>query len=769
MFFNKHRLKSLFFVLISIQFVGCSNFTSSTKKEDQVVELKDDSLSCVSELAPDLKLYFEDALSDQKITRNLDCISNSLQTFADKTRGADPGLYQSEELRHFFNRYLLQNNQISEDFMTDIMNVKVLLVGGSRLTLTRAEINQLKEFIKLVDISLKELNGHWRSLLFHPSVKNVDFIRVTEVLKKSTERLLKSTQAIHAGFQYSQLLTFIENLNLFMGDKTTLIGAMKWLPLVGIVRDLFLNYDAALDTWDQWSESMNWTIDAYVFVLDYYYNIRSLAWSDYETWTVFPAFVDRGIRLVEESRAMKTQGLLKAEKIDLLIDELIRVKSLKTSIPADLIKSVYRKVIRNIVEGLSTASGQTLQISGLNRDHLAIIKEEWKVWSLSQQWIQTVFASKRSAISWDEFYDLAQKTSESIQVDKTKVGEIQYSAFEDWKKMMVSRDALLWDPNDRIILASDKSYVQVGYTGMLVANGLRTFSRLLMRGYGDRSNRSIFEQKITKDKFIDFEKDFKELGLQVGFLDPRTPYSSPRTMLEANLFTLAGDGDSNLTGAELYQIFGFLISGGRLTADRLYHLSLGADCVASKQLDVFKKQIVKEECLQTSLVNHFAELFSNVPGMVNYWNLHDIDEKQKIYEKLKQISLLHPGVSSNRFEYSEIRTLTTVVTYVESLMVSYDENQDGVLKTSELLKAMPRFQSFLESHSGALQRLPIFKETVMQTAFLFMLHHGRKPGANYADIRDAIKISSSLNDDSLPSVDQGHLLRLLSTLKTQIK
>ena len=129
----------------------------------------------------------------------------------------------------------------------------------------------------------------------------------------------------------------------------------------------------------------------------------------------------------------------------------------------------------------------------------------------------------------------------------------------------------------------------------------------------------------------------------------------------------------------------------------------------------------------------------------------------EFYTKL-QICGKEIGVSSVEIEQGGIRTMATMIQYVEVLMTVYDVDKDNRLSTEEILSAAKRFRGFIRDIS------PIKNDTFLDEVFLYLIHTGKKPeGQDWKLIANHI-----WHRGSLPPVEREQIFNVLGILKVEM-
>ncbi|MFL5812085.1 MAG: hypothetical protein ACJ763_00790, partial [Bdellovibrionia bacterium] len=144
MFFKRTGTVLLTVLAGASAFSGCGLKIGERPNQDVTVQLGSAETACLSGAAHTLSDYFHGHASDNQISGVFNCASNSLKLFQERTRGARPGVYSPAELRKFLERYFLRDFTISDALLSEFMELKKTLLGGSTDELTMDELERLR-------------------------------------------------------------------------------------------------------------------------------------------------------------------------------------------------------------------------------------------------------------------------------------------------------------------------------------------------------------------------------------------------------------------------------------------------------------------------------------------------------------------------------------------------------------------------------------------------------------------------------------------------
>lgn len=779
--FSKAQLKKALMTLILLimaismimgTLVGCEKFTRAPEKdpakqgqdEDTIkVELKE--VSCLKDTPKLLQAFLDDEGDAKSLETGIGCIQDSLKAFAKHTRGEKSDSYSGKEIQNFFNKYLLKENNISDNFQHEIMKLKTIVVGGTTDTITRVELEQFHQFLGELKSVGEKLHGKLKLLFFRKKQSEVSYQDVADVQKAVQEvasQILDRSKITTSRYQWVDLISFFTELNAFVGDSKGLREALKWVPLAESVKVLFIGENAKLLTEQEWRASVKWTIDTYAVILKFFYTIRGSEFKSADEWPVLTIWLDEVLKGIEASPVMKEKKLLDAKAIDRLAEEIYDLKLFKTVLSLELIKSSYRKVLVHIFDRLPGGAGDPQNISGLNERHLRIFKREYNIWKIGQMFLNDVYRTHKDVtipvlVEATKKFDFKSKikemTQEPLEQREYEQAWIDYAMSFAWEK------PLLFDSENKLVLAYTKNLVKNSFSGMSLHNFIRTITRLLVFGYGEKNSGALFRNNVSEKGLMQLEEDFREFGQRIGFLDPRTENPAARTFKEANWFTADGNGDGWMTPRETMQELAALISGGQSVAGQIMADLENSKCETGDK-DPFDKPIMKEACFVQALRANFFKYFGNMQWMVADFAKINKDDNQftAFYQSIMAVARLKPEFHKpGQIEYAEIRTVTTILHYVETLVIVYDKNGNQKLDETELSAAVPRFASFIEQ---SLKERGQSSDNI-EDIFLYLLYNGQEP-TGYSDM---IPFIAKRKVWGLGEVDKLNILKVLGAFK----
>jgi len=746
---------------------ACDQFLKGRSKDEEkksnIVEISTEEISCLKEAPKDLQKFFDDEGDNKVIEKSIGCVQSSLKTFMRLTRGSQPDAYLAKEVQYFFNTFLLKENKISDEFQNEIMKFKVVVVGGSADVVTRLELEQFIEFLGKMQGQLLKLQGKMRLAFFRGDRKTVqpkDLADLKNELTAVSHFVLKNTKLTASRYQWLDFIAFLTQLNQFTGESKGLTQLLEWEPLASSAKLLFLGDNAKLVSESDWYSAETWVLNTYGTMLRFYYQIMDREFETPAEWATLLSWLDDMILAVDQAPVMKEKKIFEVQAIDGLIDEVLKLNLFKTVLTADLIKSTYKKALVHFVEAQS-GRGEALKVGGLTNSHLRILKQEYSIWKLSQKFLIDTYSEHprlelRNLRYYAPRYDIRGK----VEVSSLEQEELETS-WKDFQNLLEAQPGVTYSKDLKVQIQYLNEIEPLTFKGANMINAVRSYTRLALRGYGNKNEKTNFKKKMTREGMIHLEEDFREFGRALAFLDPREKNSASRTFDQGNFFSFHGNGDEYLDATEAYEILSLLISGGRTQINMIFDDLQRRNCMLPEK-DIFNKNYIQEDCFYRAFKENYKSYIDSLPGMVKFLSSLNDQQFAQTYQALMSIAYLKEKEQQGRVEFTEIRSLQCILNFIESLMVTYDRNHNMLLSEAEVVKAAPRFKSFVAKASP-------LGNFLSEDIFLYLVFTGKKP-----TVQDSLDVMAFLAKRNMSPAGLGetgrfNLIQLLSVLHNESK
>lgn len=737
----RKSLGCLLAVSISAGTVGCSEFLNGKKIEPEVIEFSDKRFACLQDIPSHLEKFSIGEAKSSEITEGFNCMTEALTYFNKKTFGSLQDAYTVEEMRKFFGKYFLKKNNVSPEFAAELMKIKKALLGGSAGHITKDEIVRLVEILQLLRDESIQLSPHVKVLLDQNLENKAEWEQISAAigqLRKSLQRLLEKTQIAKSDYSFEDAKRALSGFAEFIRGQEPFAPYQKyssWVPMVESVKVVLMGKRANFAGLYQWSESLDTLLDLYELALKYYYVIGDLEFNDPAKLRQTSQFIKQGLDLLLNSHQMKTAGRIPVEDIDNLIRQV-----LPSLLPVDAtlnevqkqarqesyykaITKTYKVVLMKILDPARLQDSRGLL--GLEKKHLLSVQRELNIWRLHQSFIDFLpFKDFGGSVTQKQLIQSYEKFDKMTVIEKGLSEDVfEQKALQDsWLDLgdlLKNPRMVSFNADGRMVIASGDA--KQSWKALTKFNLMRALSRMLLLGYGDRVSGRLNQAAMSEKGLVQWYEDFQELGLLLKAFDPRSANSGSRSFLEANFFTFSGNGDNGMDQKETFEFVSILFSAGLSTSNAVSkHMELAQCNVA--ETDVFGFAYMKEACFKTQLRKHIGVYFNNLPGMVNYVRgLNDTQWNQFF------AFLLNASVTTNQkpglIETANVRTMVTILHYIETVMVIYDADNNQGLSLDEVYSSAPRFMSFFKKVS------PTSFEFLIKEGFAHLVFYGEIPGA----------------------------------------
>lgn len=740
--------------------VGCSEYLKGEKHKPEVIEFSDARFKCLQDLPTQMKAFSIGEISQADIEGGFDCMSEALTYFNKKTFGSVEGGYTVEEIRRFFGKYFLKQNNVTPEFANDLMKIKRALVGGTVEQLKKEEIARLIEILSVVKKEAILLTPHIKILLNQTHQQKAEWEQIsmaTEQLRRSTKKVLETTQIAKSDYSFEDAKKVLAGFAKFIKGEETFAPYEQygeWVPVVEAVKNILLGRRANFTGLNQWMDALDSFVDVYELLLKYHYNLSDFEFNDAQKLRQISQFLNKGMKVITDSHQMRSLGYIPVQDLDILIDQVLPRMPLNIK-PASA-KKVYRAILIKMLD--PQRKSDTRGFIGLERKHLATLQREYNVWRLIQSFVDNLpYPESTRALSQEQLVSAYHSFETNFVIEKGLTEDpFEQQAlkwgWEDYGALLQSKIPVVYNSQGQMFISL--STVKTGQTwkSLSKANLMRGLSRILMIGYGSNTEKAMTQAGMSKEGLSSWYDDFREFFLDIGAFDPRSGNSGGRSFQEANFFTFSGNGDETMDQAETYEFVSTLFAAGLSTSEAL-QTGLTQIC-ATNSKDLFGKSFLKQDCFQKEFKTRFEVYFSNMPGMTAY--IKSLNEKQwsEFFAYLLATSAT-ADQKAGLIDTANVRTMTTILHYVENLMTNYDADQNQTFSLDEVYAAAPRFMSFLKTVK------PGTADAFLTEGFAYLVFKGAIPGP--ADL-----LTFQFSKKSLPEATRMNILRIFGALKDQL-
>jgi hypothetical protein len=233
-------------IIVFFSLFSCGLKIGEPVPQAETVDLK--NTKCLNQSISSIKMFFEGNASDNEVSEAFQCISQVLLAFKDNINGADRDFFEPQELAYFIETNFLKGEYtFSPSFLTEIMNLKAVLIGGSSKVIYKKDIEQLSALIErlrpeiiILNPEMKIISGNW---LFSDVSDEVKEKKFTQAKRKAAHFFeVLSFEFARTGNKYeaNSIINLIKQIALFSKSKSTTVDQIeKARPfLIGFKKNL---------------------------------------------------------------------------------------------------------------------------------------------------------------------------------------------------------------------------------------------------------------------------------------------------------------------------------------------------------------------------------------------------------------------------------------------------------------------------------------------------------------------------------------------------
>lgn len=759
-------LKPAPFLAATLFLVGCNHFFGHDDQVKDPLTVKDQGLSCVRSVGPDFKLFF--AGEDRDPVRIVDCLSSALAKFSDNTRGANPDGWTRGELSSFFETYFKEESatsvkiasgaskrvtEVSEALVApfdgdwiaqarrravvnELFRWKAALLGGGDATLSREEMNRIRDLLKKARGPLSVWRGQGLLLSMKTSVsgKSADVAnleRITGAIRTIAELTASELSVGLKSSANGKTLRPRDPMNLQTLSSSLELVGIKILEsqdrqkLVQIAKGLILAGDPQQIAGSEWSELVLQASELWISALRIQYGIAQNT-SAYDRDLDFVELTVRDLTKSIQRMIDRHRGRIDNDELRKFIT-LLEVNGLLPSIvKAKTVNASLEVILGKLLAGNSNTHQAELS-RGLQHNQLDRINDVVHDWTEGQRVTMALVAPSQYVT-----IDRAKLAMSQIATNsKDAVGE---DVRQQMTELILRGRPLVSDASGRLMIVPMDSIQVFQRSDLEALNLTRVLMSAGMRAYSHESVRAGAMPQITESEIQELFMDLKAIGRDLGIVDVRSLQSGIRTFMEANIFLSVSDGNEFISFHEMVEWFATVMSAGRV-ADQV-HIDLTSDdghrhC-GTAPADVFGKSRIKAECFRENWLPVFRHRFSHLPNFIKALDQAEKENKLNDFLSALQGATRALGESDLPIESSDIRVMSPVIHYAEALFARYDANRTSVLEKAEVWSVFPLIRPFIQKLAVDSNGKPIELNAAYERAiFSWLLEQGRPPTTTF--------------------------------------
>jgi hypothetical protein len=710
-------------------------------------------------------LFF--AGEDRDPVRVVDCLSSALTKFSDNTRGANPDGWTRGELSSFFETYFKEESATAGKIasgaskrlagteetlvapfdgdwiaqarrravVTELFRWKAALLGGGDTTLSREEMNRIRELLRKARGPLAVWRGEGLLLSMKSSFsrQSADVAKLERIAAsiRTVAELVANEVSVGSKPTNGKSALPRDPMNLQTLLSSLELAGIKVLEsqdrqrLLQIVKSAILSGNSQQIGGDEWSELVRQGSELWIGALRIQYGIAQNT-SAYDRDLDFVELVVRDLTKSVQRMVDRHHGRIDNEEIRRLISQLEINGLLPSMVKAKSVNASLAVILGKLFGGNSKTDQAELSL-GLHRQHLERINDVVHDWTEGQRVILALMAPAQY-VSIDRA-KLAM--SEIATKSKDAVGE---DVRQQMTELILRGRPLVSDVSGRLMILPMENIQGFQRSDLEALNLTRTLMSAAMQAYSHEVVRAGAMPQITEAEIQELFMDLKAMGRDLGIVDVRSLQSGIRTFMEANIFLSVSDGNEFISLHEMVEWFSTVMSAGRV-ADQI-HSDLVSDEGRSRcgtaPVDVFGKNRIKIQCFRENWIPIFRRRLSHLPNFIRAIDRAEKENKIPEFLTALQGATRALGESDLPIESSDIRVMSPVIHYAEALFARYDADRSSILEKAEVWSVFPLIRPFIQKLAVDSDGKPIHLNAAYERAiFSWLLETGAPPTTSF--------------------------------------
>lgn len=720
--------------------VACGLKVGEKAPKDKPIVIGGAGFSCMTELSQKMDAFLGARLKDSEIREFMGCLRYGFESFATKTRGLERHSFSPEEIRDFLTEYFLKEKRISDELLNAFMVVKRSLIGGPLNKITRADLAQAVDTIKFLENQAVKLNPYmdlynfqlgkfWVASAGNPSAR-ID--EAVETLRQVGEDLGYRFAKAQNPYPLKSFESLLAEFREFAGWEEIFTNSRppeNWTRFVHALKSILTGDESEFIKPNDWAALLSHSAGIYGLHIKIKYARGKTSLLHGEG---LEALIRTGDDLTGIAQAMierQPRKVITYKQIDRLIEVLPSVGMMPAIVSNDGLHSrplrpaslkMAARALFDRVLGDPTVPWRSRKGEGLNRLSVAQAVAEFSLWAEIQRFLDRTFKPEESLGGGNgRLETLSEKLGPVGASDSLIKLMGERASPEEGSKVVRAieqRMRPLFRPGENQVFLTERTElprhrVVHGFHNLSIMNLIRGAVSLLMRGYSSfRGGEGIFAAGMAAEDMQAFYLDLRDLGVDLGFFDPRSELAGLRAYREANMFTYSGNGtlmvgekpqgiESYLEPVEAMEFLAFVYSGGNMGRemyDGMAHDQSGRCASRSRgaPTSVHNYPMIDRACFGEHLMGVMLPQLKTMPTMYEELTHASPERRRQVGLDLMDAILLKTS-DPNFVEWHEVTTLAMILHYTEAVMTRYNANNDNFLETREVWQAYRTFRGYM--------------------------------------------------------------------------
>ena len=670
--------------------------------------------------------YLEGTASNSEISDAFDCYDQMVQTFKVRTRGAEVGIYSSDELKSFAKKYFFQNGTLDDDLWTEVLYAKTVFLGGDDASIRQAELDRLRSLLKSAKVAASATLG-WFPLTsvtdkndsaFSDGITVIaDFVRLSFFEKAyPINRLKRLIALLSKQSETDESTTFYRNMNMALASYELSFQPATENPTLGRanIREL---EELSKDVYKIFRSTSN--ISKFKETLYAGRGLEEIYSAMQSTLRILTRTLDRRYQYWYSQTKDKELALKKSA---ITVGEIsywlnrVSMDGEFMGIPTEALQTAIEPLFINFI-----GKGTQKSINGIWIENL---KVQFSNWYRNQKALNLVF---KIASYGEPFNKVRLSKSELIEALYSQEFKDTYSS----DQVKYAMEALLtvaqpiYGFEGSTILFTPEG-LDAGLTHYSVSHTLflRTLAQNVITGFGTPTETK--KNALSREEFKTLLKIIDPFGLSILILDPRGKNTDKKRFLEANLFLASSTGDDYMDLQELAELVGMLMSGG--TKGGQIQKDMAAACPKGLEVDPTKYGYPRVElgCFKEQFIPKMASYFSNMPQLIEYLSKLSGAQQVGYFDAITRAGNLYVVADKDRNVMSEddVQGFVVLAQYIEMMFLKFDSDHSGTIDLAESAIMFHQFKNELRILNARLSKL---EDNLLYPFFTYILGYGRIP------------------------------------------
>ena len=658
------------------------------------------SVGCLNGLDEKVNLYLKGRLTVTQINQVSNCIITALVIFKDRVRGNKTGEFTPDELRKFIHDFLLQDKIINDTFLTQLIRLKRVIIGGPEDKLTILDIERFIIFVNVLKEEVIFFQPYVHVLNVPERKKEVGdekyLNKIEQDLKQSINRVSVFLKNFSNPYSLTDMKTLIREIDFFLDyrydvsdldQKTALFGSLKQFIVGGS--------DSVIqpEEWEDFLVGYSYVISAGV---SYLLLKRQEVLISPEGMQHIAMMFNNLLKLLSLSVKNHTGNVINKSDFLKLISHLKLVKAiprkLREKSVRNLLFMLFGKVFNVEKKRYGTIELTSNQIKKIRKviqpwmERQAYLDYIYNKNSLQQsitdqKKILSFFSSEEMSLNWRHFID---------QMLLLK------PLYKKGKKIYLSEDLYRKDQSKNIL----------DYKNLTIYNFYYLISTMMKQGYEKNYPNS---PGMTQEEVNNFFVDFTPIGEDMDWLDKeegRVLVEGEAEFMAANMLVPTTKGfnhdwkqEEYFTPNEAveYLAYAFSVGFSFKEMETTFLKKCGEEEMGNFEALSLTEKKYSMDCVKVHLVPTLKKQMNNMPDLQKVLTEMDKEKQMQLAEALIHISFEteQEYQAATYLKRSNLKNIIMALYFVETTINRYDLNGDLVLQADEIWEGFPTFKGYL--------------------------------------------------------------------------